>query len=208
MTVVALDTSLSMSAPGQFEKARQLARQAIDKAQSARLSGRHVCRLRRTVRSQPSSDRAAGARRHRSRTPRRSAPRAIAPRSTRRRIFSRTPRHDRRRHRPPGERMGRRRSGGGAFDRTPSRSRMSARRRKILRSTVVLRDRTIVSSQPCAIRAPSARQAHVTLNVMPSTDGTAGGESRGDHDSGRGAAVGRRHLRRAARPMGQRSRRR
>jgi len=32
VTVVALDTSLSMSAPGQFEKARQLARQAIDKA--------------------------------------------------------------------------------------------------------------------------------------------------------------------------------
>src|SRR4029078_3184921 len=32
VTVVARDTSLSMSAPGQFEKARQLARQAIDKA--------------------------------------------------------------------------------------------------------------------------------------------------------------------------------
>ena len=32
MTIVALDTSLSMSAPGQFEKARQLARQAIDRA--------------------------------------------------------------------------------------------------------------------------------------------------------------------------------
>jgi hypothetical protein len=32
LTVVALDTSLSMSAPGQFEKARQLAHQAIGKA--------------------------------------------------------------------------------------------------------------------------------------------------------------------------------
>lgn len=32
LTVVALDTSLSMSAPGQFEKARSLAHQAIDKA--------------------------------------------------------------------------------------------------------------------------------------------------------------------------------
>ena len=32
LTVVALDTSLSMSAPGQFEKAQRLAREAIDKA--------------------------------------------------------------------------------------------------------------------------------------------------------------------------------
>ena len=31
-TVVALDTSLSLSAPGQFEKAQQLAREAIDAA--------------------------------------------------------------------------------------------------------------------------------------------------------------------------------
>src|SRR5262249_28766284 len=32
LTVVALDTSLSMSAPGQFEKAKRLAHQAVDKA--------------------------------------------------------------------------------------------------------------------------------------------------------------------------------
>jgi hypothetical protein len=34
-TIVALDTSLSMSAPGQFEKARQLARQQVDDAPGA-----------------------------------------------------------------------------------------------------------------------------------------------------------------------------
>jgi hypothetical protein len=56
-TVVALDTSLSMSAPGQFDKARQLARQAIDRA-----SGGIVAVVtfadNAQVASQPSSDRA------------------------------------------------------------------------------------------------------------------------------------------------------
>ncbi len=38
-TVVALDTSLSLSAPGQFERAQQLAREAIDAAPSGDLVG-------------------------------------------------------------------------------------------------------------------------------------------------------------------------
>jgi aerotolerance regulator-like protein/VWA domain-containing protein len=38
VTVVALDTSLSMSAPGQFEKAQRLARQAIDNARGGTTS--------------------------------------------------------------------------------------------------------------------------------------------------------------------------
>jgi hypothetical protein len=56
MTVVALDTSLSLSAPGQFEKARRLARQAIDKAGgvTAVLTFADTA----TVISQPSGDRA------------------------------------------------------------------------------------------------------------------------------------------------------
>ncbi len=37
--VVAIDTSFSMSAPGQFEKARTLARQAVDSAGAGQLSG-------------------------------------------------------------------------------------------------------------------------------------------------------------------------
>lgn len=57
LTVVALDTSLSMSAPGQFDKAKRLAHQAIDKA------GRGATAVitfadTATVASQPSGDRA------------------------------------------------------------------------------------------------------------------------------------------------------
>jgi hypothetical protein len=54
ITVVALDTSLSMSAPGQFEKARQLARQAIDKASGT--TSVITFADTATVASQPSSD--------------------------------------------------------------------------------------------------------------------------------------------------------
>jgi len=54
VTVVALDTSLSMSAPGQFEKARQLARQAIDKAGGT--TSVITFADTATVTSQPSSD--------------------------------------------------------------------------------------------------------------------------------------------------------
>src|SRR5262245_59468740 len=39
VTVVALDTSLSMSAPGQFERARQLAREAVERAPARDLVG-------------------------------------------------------------------------------------------------------------------------------------------------------------------------
>jgi len=54
VTVVALDTSLSMSAPGQFEKARQLARRAIDKAGGT--TSVITFADTATVTSQPSSD--------------------------------------------------------------------------------------------------------------------------------------------------------
>src|SRR5262245_2609517 len=56
VTVVALDTSLSMSAPGQFEKARQLARQAIDKAGG--VTAVMTFADAATVVSQPSGDKA------------------------------------------------------------------------------------------------------------------------------------------------------
>src|SRR5436190_4463920 len=39
VTVVALDTSFSMSAPGRFERARQMAKEAIDRAPAADLVG-------------------------------------------------------------------------------------------------------------------------------------------------------------------------
>src|SRR5580765_6894193 len=54
VTVVALDTSLSMSAPGQFEKGRQLARQAIDKAGGTTAVMTFADTA--TVTSQPSTD--------------------------------------------------------------------------------------------------------------------------------------------------------
>src|SRR5262245_57631562 len=58
LTVVALDTSLSMSAPGQFEKARLLARQAIDKAGGA--TSVITFADTATVVSQPSGDASVG----------------------------------------------------------------------------------------------------------------------------------------------------
>ena len=56
MTVVALDTSLSMSAPGQFEKARRLAREAID--QAGGVTAVVTFADAASVASQPSGDRA------------------------------------------------------------------------------------------------------------------------------------------------------
>lgn len=57
MTIVAIDTSLSMSAPGQFEKARQLARQAIDRADGDLIAVVTFADAA-TVASGPSGDRA------------------------------------------------------------------------------------------------------------------------------------------------------
>ena len=57
-TVVALDTSLSMSAPGQFEKARQLARQAIGRAGGNLVAVVTFADVAR-VASEPSGDRSA-----------------------------------------------------------------------------------------------------------------------------------------------------
>jgi hypothetical protein len=55
LTVVALDTSLSMSAPGQFEKAQRLAHQAIDKARGGTTAVITFADTA-TVVSQPSGD--------------------------------------------------------------------------------------------------------------------------------------------------------
>jgi len=57
-TVVALDTSLSMSAPGQFDKARTLAKQAIDRADGGSLVAVVTFGDGAQVASQPSGDRA------------------------------------------------------------------------------------------------------------------------------------------------------
>ena len=57
LTVVALDTSLSMSAPGQFEKARALATQAIDGAAGGQIAVITFAEIAR-VASEPSGDRA------------------------------------------------------------------------------------------------------------------------------------------------------
>ncbi|MGE3955671.1 MAG: BatA domain-containing protein [Vicinamibacterales bacterium] len=57
-TVVALDTSLSLSAPGQFEKARQLAREALASAPAGNLTALVTFADSAQVASQPSADRA------------------------------------------------------------------------------------------------------------------------------------------------------
>jgi hypothetical protein len=58
VTIVALDTSLSMSAPGQFERAKALARAAIDKAPSGHAVGVVTFADLARVAAEPSSDRA------------------------------------------------------------------------------------------------------------------------------------------------------
>jgi hypothetical protein len=58
-TVIALDTSMSMSAPGQFEKARQLARRTIDGVSAGSLVAVVTFADGAQVASQPSGDRAA-----------------------------------------------------------------------------------------------------------------------------------------------------
>jgi hypothetical protein len=58
-TVIALDTSLSMSAPGQFEKAKQLAREAVESASRTSVTGVVAFADEARVVSQPSGDRTA-----------------------------------------------------------------------------------------------------------------------------------------------------
>jgi hypothetical protein len=60
-TIVALDTSLSMSAPGQFDKARQLARQQVAAASATSLVGVVTFADSAQAVVQPSSDHAAAA---------------------------------------------------------------------------------------------------------------------------------------------------
>jgi hypothetical protein len=57
VTVVALDTSLSMSAPGQFERARQLARQAVERTPARDLVGIVTFADTARVAAMPAADR-------------------------------------------------------------------------------------------------------------------------------------------------------
>lgn len=61
LTVIALDTSLSMSAPGRFARAQQLARQAISDAPAAHLVGVLTFDDAARVVAEPSGDRTAAA---------------------------------------------------------------------------------------------------------------------------------------------------
>jgi hypothetical protein len=61
ITMIALDTSLSMSAPGQFERARQLAREAIDAAPASHLVGVVTFGSGTDVLAPPSADRGMAA---------------------------------------------------------------------------------------------------------------------------------------------------
>ena len=82
VTVVALDTSYSMSAPGRFERARQLAKEAIDNAPARRSRRRRDVRRRRGDRGAGRRRPRAGRRGDRSRRRRDSARRATARRSS------------------------------------------------------------------------------------------------------------------------------
>src|SRR5881409_700614 len=57
VTIVALDTSYSMSAPGRFERAKQLARAAIDRAPAGDLVGVVTFSDRAEIGVKPTSDR-------------------------------------------------------------------------------------------------------------------------------------------------------
>ena len=109
VTMIALDTSYSMSAPGRFERARQLAKDAVARAPAADLVGVVTFADAARIAAKPSTDRvlanaaideAAPVRRQRLR---RGAVRFLA-------VAQRTQRDDCRRHRSAGERVGRRRS--------------------------------------------------------------------------------------------------
>ena len=113
ITVVALDTSLSMSAPGgSSTRARQLAREAVDRAPSRDLVGIVTFADRATVALQPAADRTLaksaidaattgfGATSYRA---------ALAAAADMTAAHGRRSQHDRRRDRSAGERVGRRR---------------------------------------------------------------------------------------------------
>ena len=128
VTVVALDTSYSLSAPGAFERARQLAKDG-DQPGAGRRSGRrrHVCRRCRDRRQAGGRSRAGAVGDRRRRRPGFGATRYRAALSAAVAGARRPPRHHRRRHRPAGERLGRRRSRVGARAARRSRSPTSAR---------------------------------------------------------------------------------
>jgi hypothetical protein len=105
VTVVALDTSYSLAAPGRFERARQLAKDAVPRRRRRSVGGRDVLPTRRRSPQRPvriarlatmRSSRRRGIRRDRYQ---RRALRGVA-------ASRGTSRHGRRRHRPAGKRVG------------------------------------------------------------------------------------------------------
>ena len=132
-TIVALDTSFSMSAPGRFERARQLAKDAIAQAPAGDLVGVVTFADEAEIAAKPRRRSRAGARR-RSTGDAGFRRDAVSRRAVRRGSGARRPpRHDRRRHRSAGERLGRGRPRVGAGVRRRSRSPTSARCRRTWR---------------------------------------------------------------------------
>ena len=204
MTVVALDTSFSLSAPGRFERAQQLAKEAIAQ-RAGRRSGR-----RRDVRRRRGDRREAGApiarwRRRRStrRAPGFGATRYRAALSARGAGARRT-----RAARSSSSPICRRAAG------TPAIARRCPEGATIevadvgalppnLAVTAVRAAAPIASSPPCATPARGAREArvHLTIDGRPAGDATVslGAESVGRRD------VRRRAARRGRRGRGRRS---
>ena len=206
VTVVALDTSLSMSAPGQFEKARQLARQAIDKAGGGVTSVVTFADTA-TVVSQPSGDRALAraaidnARPGMSSTSYRAALNAAANllRGRRGTIVVVTDLQA---------------NGWDAGDRVSLPSSISIEIADVgaspenlaVTSARIVDDRIVASVRNTGTEPTSG--ARCTERQCRRRQLVGDGESRGDNDSGRSAGVRRRDVRRAARTVGKRGRRR
>ena len=111
VTMVALDTSLSLSAPGQFARAQQLAKDAISRAPSGHLVGVLTFADGVQIVAAPSGDRALAAAAVDAARPGLGSTRYRARAVSGGRGARRARRHDRRRDRPAGERLGCRRPG-------------------------------------------------------------------------------------------------
>ena len=196
--MVALDTSLSLSAPGQFARAQQLAKEAISAAPSGHLRGRaDVCR-RCAVVAAPSGDRALATAAVDAARPGLGSTRYRGGAVSRRRGAWRTRRHDRRGDRPAGERLGCRRSvsmsAGGARRRSPT----SGAPPPNLAITAARAGRRTDRGDDSQRRAAAARRAGATVDRW-----RAGRRSRGIDrrraTGRRGAAGGARSRRRRSR---------
>ena len=170
VTVVALDTSLSLSAPGQFDAREQLAQRGRSPAPAGDLVGVVTFADGAAVAARPSADRALalaavdGAGAGFGATRYRAALNAAAELLDGRRGTHR------RRHRSAGERLGCRRPRPRFRSRPRSRSPTSARRRRIWRSIARSRvgDRIVATVRNAGPRrARRARSAHDRRRVPP-----------------------------------------